>query len=61
MRDDKTLKFIYNVKLGKRFNHINADKIAIKKKEVIVYRNNTIILCTNLDLLEDHLRERIDS
>ncbi|MCW4040608.1 MAG: hypothetical protein NWE83_07635 [Candidatus Bathyarchaeota archaeon] len=54
-----TLKFIYNVKLGKRFNHIVADKIAIKKKDVIVFRNNTIILSTNLDLLEDHIKEQI--
>ncbi|MCW4042077.1 MAG: hypothetical protein NWE83_15160 [Candidatus Bathyarchaeota archaeon] len=55
------MKFVYDVKLGTRFNHIVADKIASKKKDVIVYRNNTIILCTSLDLLEDHIKERIDS
>ena len=54
------MKFVYNVKLGKRFNHIVADKIAIKKRDVIAYRNNTIILCTSLDFLEDDIKEQID-
>jgi hypothetical protein len=49
------------VKLGKRFNYIVADKLAIKQKDVTAYRNNTVILCTSLDLLEDHIKERVDS
>ena len=53
------LKFIYDVKLGKRFGHIVADKLAIKQKDVIAYRKNTIILTTKLDLLEKHIRDRI--
>jgi hypothetical protein len=61
MGGDVTLKFVYNVKLGKRFNYIVADKLAIKQKDVTAYRNNTVILCTSLDLLEDHIKERVDS
>lgn len=56
-----TLKFVYNVKLGKRFNNIVAEKLAIKQKDVTAYRNNTVILCTHLDLLEDHIKKRIDN
>jgi hypothetical protein len=47
------------VNLGKRFNHIVADKLAIKQNDVIAYRNNSIILTTKLDLLDEHNQDRI--
>lgn len=56
-----SMKYVYNVNLGKRFNHIVAEKLAIKQKDVIVYRNNTVILCTSLDLLEDQIKAWVES
>ena len=53
------MKFIYNVQLGKRFNHVVADRLAIKQNEVIAYRGNTIILTTHFNLLESNIKDRI--
>jgi hypothetical protein len=53
------VKYIYNVQLGKRFNHIVADRLAIKQNDVIAYRGNTIILTTHFDLLESSIKDRI--
>lgn len=55
------MKYVYNVNLGKRFNHIVAEKLAIKQRDVIAYRNNTVILCTSLDLLDDQIKAWVES